>query len=85
MSREQHAARVAWRLGGPAKPVVDAAPEVYVPADIIGDRVLATHCETYLCTECEMSREDRMKRITQSIADYRECHATRARKGQRPE
>lgn len=57
-----------------------------MPADIIeGDRALATHCETFLCTECEMTREDRMKRITQSIADYRECHATRARKGQRPE
>lgn len=64
----------------------EADAEEYVPADIInGDKTLATHCETSLCTECEMSREDRMKRITQSIADYRECHAIRASKGQRPE
>lgn len=52
----------------------------YIPADVTeGDRTLATHCETFLCTECEMSRADRMARITQSIADYREHHAAKAR------
>lgn len=51
----------------------------YIPAGIIeGDRTLATHCETFLLFG-EMKQEDRMARITQSIADYREHHAARAR------
>lgn len=51
----------------------------YQPADIIeGDRTLATHCETFLLFG-EMKQEDRMARITQSIADYRERHAAQAR------
>lgn len=51
----------------------------YQPADIIeGDRTLATHCETFLLYG-EMKQEDRVARITQSIADYREHHAAKAR------
>lgn len=51
----------------------------YQPAEIIdGDRALATHCETFL-TYGEMKQEDRMARITQSIADYREHHEAKAR------
>ncbi len=80
--------KLAWELASRSAAVTGVLDrsDDYVPADIIaGDHALATHCETYLCTECSMPREHRMARITQSIADYREHHVTRARRGQRPE